>query len=131
MKDLEEGRVDHLTTVDASKADKIIRFAQKHPDFESHVTMKIRSLFIVFTERGRKELSSDERRYIGDKMKTVFSSIYAEIPGFEQRTEFFPSLGEGGLTQAQREKLESMRELKKAEPKKHFKIGIINLGHTL
>ncbi len=125
LKDLEEGRVDHLTTIDASKADKIIRFAQKHPDFESHVTMKIRSLFIVFTERGRKELSSDERRYIGDKMKTVFSSIYAEIPGFEQRAEFFPSLGEGGLTQAQREKLESMRELKKAEPKKHFKIGII------
>ncbi|MBN8542472.1 MAG: hypothetical protein J0L82_18930 [Deltaproteobacteria bacterium] len=125
LKDLEENRVDHLTTIDASKADKIIRFAQKHPDFESHVTMKIRSLFIVFTERGRKELSADERRYIGDKMKGVFSSLYADIPGFEQRAEFFPSLGEGGLTQTQREKLESLRELKKSEPQKHFKIGII------
>ncbi len=125
LKDLEEGRVDHLTTVDASKADKIISFAQKHPDFESHITMKIRSLFIVFTERGRKELSADERRYIGEKMKTVFSSIYADIPGFEQRAEFFPSLGEGGLTKAQREKLNSIREMGKTEPKKHFKIGII------
>lgn len=125
LKDLEEGRVDHLTTIDASKADKIILFAQKHPEFESHVTMKIRSLFIVFTERGRSELSANERRYIGDKMKNVFSEIYAEIPGFEQRNEFFPSLGEGGLTQAQRDKIDSLRTLEKSEPKKHFKIGII------
>ena len=61
---LKEGRVDHLTTVDASKADELIAFAGKNPDFESHVTMKIRSLFIVFTERGQKELSPSSLKLI-------------------------------------------------------------------
>lgn len=125
LKDLEEGRVDHLTTVDAAKADKLILFAQKHSDFDSHITMKIRSHFIAFTERGLKELTASERRYIGEQMKQVFLRIYSDIPGFEQRAEFFPSLGEGGLTETQRAKLESLREMERVEPKKHFKIGII------
>ncbi|MBL7670304.1 MAG: hypothetical protein JNM39_07440 [Bdellovibrionaceae bacterium] len=125
---LKEGRVDHLTTVDASKADEIIRFASKNSDFESHVTMKIRSLFIVFTERGQKEFSPGERRFIGEKMKTAFSKVYADVPGFEQRAEFFPSLGEGGLTTEQQEHLEKVRLQDLSSPKKHFKLGIIKRG---
>ena len=125
---LKEGRVDHLTTVDASKADELIKFAAKNPDFESHVTMKIRSLFIVFTERGQKELSAGERRFIGEKMKAAFSKIYTDIPGFEQRAEFFPSLGEGGLTTEQHERLAKVRNQDLTAPKKHFKLGIIKRG---
>lgn len=125
---LKEGRVDHLTTVDASKADELITFAAKNPDFESHVTMKIRSLFIVFTERGQKELSPAERRFIGEKMKAAFSSIYSNIPGFEQRAEFFPSLGEGGLTVEQQERLQKVRAQTLVAPKKHFKLGVIKRG---
>lgn len=122
---LKEGRVDHLTTVDASKADEVIDFATKNSNFESHVTMKIRSLFIVFTERGQKELSAGERRFIGEKMKNAFSKIYVSVPGFEQRAEFFPSLGEGGLTTEQQARLEKVRDQDLTAPKKHFKLGII------
>lgn len=125
---LKEGRVDHLTTVDASKADELIGFAAKNSDFESHVTMKIRSLFIVFTERGQQELSAGERRFIGEKMKAAFSKIYANVPGFEQRAEFFPSLGEGGLTTEQQDRLEKVRNQDLTAPKKHFRLGIIKRG---
>lgn len=125
---LKEGRVDHITTVDSSKADEIIKFASNSSDFESHVTMKIRSLFIVFTERGQKELSPGERRFIGEKMKTTFSNLYADVPGFEQRAEFFPSLGEGGLTTEQQERLEKVRIQDLTTPQKRFKIGIIRRG---
>lgn len=125
LKDLEDGRVDHLTTIDAAKADKQIRFAQGHSNFESHVTMKIRSHFIVFTERGLKEIDAKERRYIGEKVRQIFSSIYLDIPGFEQRTEFFPTMSEGGLSSEQREKIKTLRNLEQAVPKQHFKLGLI------
>jgi len=122
------GLVDHLMTVDAAKADELIGFAKSSSDIESHVTMKIRSLVVVFTEKGQKELSAGERRFIGEKLRTAFSKIYAGVPGFEQRAEFFPSLGEGGLTQEQQQKLAEVKKLNVKEPQKHFKLGLIKRG---
>lgn len=125
---LKNGLVDHLTTVDAAKADELIGFADKNSDFENHITMKIRSLVVVFTERGQKEISPDERRFIGEKLKAAFLKIYAGVPGFEQRAEFFPSLGEGGLTEDQQEKLAVIRSKEGLAPKHHFKLGLIKRG---
>lgn len=125
---LKNNLVDHLTTVDAAKADELIGFAERNPDFESHITMKIRSLVVVFTERGQKELSTSERRFIGEKLKTAFLKIYAGVPGFEQRAEFFPSLGEGGLTSEQEEKLAVIRSQAGVAPKNKFKLGLIKRG---
>tara|TARA_B110001454_G_C12723306_1_gene436435 strand:+ start:41833 stop:43371 length:1539 start_codon:yes stop_codon:yes gene_type:complete len=122
---LKENRIDHLTTVDSTKVSEALRFAANNADFESHVTMKIRSLFLVFTERGQKELSAGERRFIGEKMKAVFAKLYENIPGYEQRAEFFPSLGEGGLTVQQQQRLVEVSTQDMTAPKKHFKLGLI------
>jgi hypothetical protein len=122
------GLVDHLTTIDAAKADELIGFANSSSDIESHVTMKIRSLVVVFTERGQKELSAGERRFIGEKLRTAFSKIYEGVSGFEQRSEFFPSLGEGGLTAEQQERLTQVRTQDIAAPKIKFKLGLIKRG---
>lgn len=125
---LQNNLVDHLTTVDAAKADELIGFAKNNPEFDHHITMKIRSLVVVFTERGQRELFSDERRFIGEKLKAAFLKIYAGVPGFEQRSEFFPSLGEGGLTVEQQEKLAVIKSQVGLAPKHQFKLGLIKRG---
>ena len=125
---LKNNLVDHLTTVDAAKADELIGFAKNNPEFDNHITMKIRSLVVVFTERGQRELSSGERRFIGEKLKAAFLKIYAGVPGFEQRAEFFPSLGEGGLTVDQQQKLELIKSKVGSAPKRQFKLALIKRG---
>lgn len=128
VKAFKDGLVDHLTTIDAAKSDELIGFANAQSDVVSHVTMKIRSLAVVFTERGRTELSPSERRYIGEKLRSVFSGIYKNVPGYEQRAEFFPSLGEGGLTPDQQRQLTEIRDLQQVRPAKKFKLGLIKRG---
>jgi len=128
LKALKDNRVDHITTIDASRADELIQFATENPEYENHVTMKIRNLVLVFTEKGQKDLSAGERHYIGAKLKEAFFKIYSGVQGFEQRNEFFPSLGEGGLTPAQQVSLEKIKIKDLAQPKQHFKLGLIKRG---
>ena len=121
-------QVDHLTTIDAAKAEKIIEFAKAQSDFNAHVTMKIRSRVLVFTERGYKELSLGERRYIGEKIKQIFVNAIDTGIGFEQRSEFFPHLSDGGLTEDQLKKFNEIKNLNLTEPKTKFKLGLIKRG---
>lgn len=121
-------QVDHLTTIDAAKADELIGFAEKNPEFERHVTMKIRSMVVVFTERGQKELSPAERRYIGQKLGLAFDEIYKGIHGIEPRHEFFPTMSEGGLTPEQEKELKIVRAKGLQAPQKSFRIGLIKRG---
>ena len=123
-----QGKVDHITTIDATKPEEIINFAQNSLDAELLVTMKIRTLVLVFTQKGESEFNAAERRYIGKNIKAAFSKIYSGVVGTEQRAEFFPNLSEGGLTieQQNRFKIELEKELQ--EPKKEIRLGIIRRG---
>jgi MarR-like DNA-binding transcriptional regulator SgrR of sgrS sRNA len=120
----ENGLVDHLTTVDSAKAEELIEFSQKNPDYERHITLKIRSLILVFTERGRNQFSPEERRFLGQKLKKAFLKIYEGVPGFESRSEFFPSLGDGGLTSSQAAQLAELNGKTKKSSSK-FKLGLL------
>lgn len=126
-----KGDVDHLTTIDAAKAENIIKFTNEQfgkSDFEIHVTMKIRNRVLVFTERGYKELSLGERRYIGEKVKQVFTNSIDNGSGFEQRSEFFPHLSEGGLTDEQLKQFNQIKNQDLVAPKNKFKLGLIKRG---
>lgn len=129
LKDLLDGRVDHIMTVDMAKADELLKFAKSHPDFEVHTTMKIRSVLLAFTERGLKELSGSERRYIAKQMRLAFKEVYAGVPAHEQRDEFFPSLGDGGLTEEEQRKITALNTQDGAKPKQKLKIGLIRRGN--
>lgn len=107
---LKNGQVDHITTVDTAKADDVIKFYSENPEFEFHMTMKIRNLILVFTDRGQKELSVIERRYIGEQIKKVYLGIYDGIQGMEQRSEFFLSAGEGGLNSEEHSKIQNLQK---------------------
>lgn len=122
------GHVDHITTIDASKPDDVINFAQKNSDAELLVTMKIRTLVLVFTQKGEQEFSSAERRYIGKKMKLAFNKIYKGVAGVEQRSEFFPNLSEGGLTVEQQRSLKMESEKETIDPNRKIHLGIIRRG---
>ncbi len=120
--------VDLLTTVDAARADEQISVAKEHPDFENHVTQKIRSHLLVFTQKGIESLSQPERRYIAQKVRLAFNDIYGSSPGFEPRTEFFPSLGEGGLNPEQEKLVADANKEAGIQPKKTIRLGLIRRG---
>ena len=128
LKALKNGDIDHLPIIDSARADEMIPFAKENPEFDIHITMKIRTLSLSFTDKGRRELSLGERRYVGEKIRQVFASFFKEMPGYEQRPEFFPSLGEGGLTNIQRKELSQIRNKHLIVPDKNFKIGIFKRG---
>jgi MarR-like DNA-binding transcriptional regulator SgrR of sgrS sRNA len=126
-----KGDVDHLTTIDAAKSENLIKFANEQSgrsDFDVHVTMKIRNRVLVFTERGYKELSLGERRYIGEKVKQVFTGLIDNGSTFEQRSEFFPHLSEGGLTDDQLKQFNQVKSQDLIAPKTKFKLGLIKRG---
>lgn len=125
---LKNNEVDLVTTVDVKKADAQIPFAQSNDDFSNHLTQKIRLHLLVFTEKGIKTLTKDERIFISKKVRNAFSKIYGQSLGFESRTEFFPSLGEGGLPKAQKNLVEAFNNLTGISPKKKFKLGLMRRG---
>ena len=125
LKALAEGRVDHLTTVDAAKAEALLEFSKEHTEFTPHMTMNIRTLALFFTERGIKELSPEERLYIGQKARLAFHSIYKDSIGYEVRSTFFPSLGDGGLSEPQDLALAHFNEKTGTRPTHKVKIGLI------
>ena len=65
----EEGKVDHLLTTNASKLEDVIGYARKHDDVQLHATMKIKNFVLIFTDRGKTELSAEQRRVIGKKVR--------------------------------------------------------------
>ena len=128
LKALVDNQVDLLTTIDTVKADELIKFVKKDSEYSIHTTMKIRTMALVFTERGEKEFTAAERRYIGERINTAFLKIYNDSPGFEKREEFFPSLGEGGLTKEQHSKLVAIRSSGSVAPKQSIRIGLMKRG---
>lgn len=124
-----KGEVDLLTTVDAARADEQIEAASKYPDeFQNYLTQKIRCHLLIFTEKGIQNLTVDERRYIAQKVRMAFTEIYGRSPGFETREEFFPSLGEGGLSDEMISQIHRLNKIGGNKPKNNFKLGLIRRG---
>lgn len=126
---LKEGLVDHLTTVDQSRIDQVIQFVQDHKDeYSGHMTQKIRVSFLLFTEKGMKELSLAEREYINSNITEAFKQIYKDKNGFNPRAEFFPQGSEGSLTKEQTIKLSEQNKLGSIKLNKKFKLGLVKAG---
>lgn len=121
-------KVDFLTTIDNAKSDELIPLANSNSDYSLHTTMKIRTVVLIFTGRGLKELSLEERRFISEKIQLAFSQIYEHSPGYEKREEFFPNFSDGGLTDEQQSEISLLKNAKKSEPRKPIKIGLMKRG---
>lgn len=100
--------VDHILTTNTDKAEELISFAASRSGVQAHATMKIKNFVLIFTDQGRKKLSLEQRRWLGQQVRDAFLEVYADKPGYQGSREFFPALGEGGLSDLQRRKLDSI-----------------------
>jgi MarR-like DNA-binding transcriptional regulator SgrR of sgrS sRNA len=121
---LEGGKVDHIPTTNATKLEDILAYAQAHSDVQLHATMKIKNFVLIFTDRGKTELSSEQRRAIGQKVRAAFSKIYSGVLGYHASEEFFPALGDGGLSDSQRSEVHKLLENAQVDVPANVRIGL-------
>jgi hypothetical protein len=121
----ESNKVDHVPTTNSSKSEDIINYAKTHSDVQLHATMKIKNFVLVFTDRGKAELSQEQRIVVGKKVRAAFSKIYADLPGYQASEEFFPRLGDGGLSDQQRSEIQNLIENSSDKNIPAVKIGLL------
>lgn len=124
LKAFADNKVDMITTIDSSKPEDVMRYAREQRDSNLHVTMNIRSYILVFTERGLKELTHEQRLAIGKKVQMAFRSVNEKKSGYEKSEQFFPSFGDGALKE---DDLNDLRKLSEASSE----IEIPKLNMTL
>lgn len=112
----EKGEVDFVTTIDAAKPEDVIAFSKSHSDSVMHTTANIRTIVLVFTERGLKELSDGERRQVGKRVKDALWPYFSKIPGYEATDQYFPSFSYGALDE------DTIRKIKSAVPVGDFSL---------
>lgn len=100
LKLFDRGEVDFITTIDAAKPEDVISFSKGRSDSVLHTTANIRTIVLVFTERGLKELSARERLLIGRKVKENLWPYFSRLPGYESTDQYFPSFSYGALDEA-------------------------------
>lgn len=103
---LEKNEVDHLTTIDSTKAEEVLMFSKTHSGFELHSTHKIRNLSIVFTEKGLKTFTTKQRHIIGNKIRLAFEEILKSKVTYSKTDEFFSPTADGGLSKDDKQKIE-------------------------
>jgi hypothetical protein len=126
-----EGKVDHITTIDKLGPGKIINLSKDVSDASLHMTMDVRTFAIFFTERGLKELTSEERLAYGKAIKKSLESYFLSQPGFQDREHFLPNFGDGHLSKEQQARLSSIIE--SINPKKTaetFKLSLLRVGSS-
>lgn len=99
LKYFENGQVDLLTTVDSTRPEDVISFARKHSNANLHMTLNIRTMTISFTQKGILETTAEQRRSIGNSVRTAFTSYIKKnhIEGYESTDQYFSVFGEAGL----------------------------------
>lgn len=90
--------IDLITTIDSARPESIIELSRELPNSTLHVTMNIRSLILVFTERGITELTPIQRFSIGKLIRQAVVDKFGSLPGYERSHQFFPSFGDGALS---------------------------------
>jgi hypothetical protein len=127
---LKDNALDHVTTIDASRADAQLSFARDNEAIVSvHASQSIALTLAKFTERGLRELSTGERRNIATRLRRVFEQIYEGVPGHEPRREFFPAMSAGGLSKDQQDKLYSLDGLEEKAPIKKLRIAVLRFSN--
>lgn len=103
----EKGDVDFVTTIDGAKPEDVIAFSRNHSNSVLHSTANIRTVVLVFTERGLKELSDKERLVIGKRVKDALWPYFSSLPGYEVADQYFPSFSYGSLDDSTIQKLKA------------------------
>lgn len=120
--------VDHVLTTNSGRIEELISYSTSQSDVQAHATMKIKNFILVFTDNGRKKLSLEQRRWLGQQVHEAFLEAYADTLGYQGSREFFPTLGEGGLTDSQRKELDSILNAVKPVELPPLRISLLKAG---
>lgn len=125
----EKNEVDHIMTSNMSQIEALLDYAKKQSSsVNAHATMKIRTTHLVFTERGWRELSDQQRASIGAAVKGAFNEIYKGRTGYESANDFFPAAGAGGLDAEQEKMLSERRRDQNDAAGIRLRLGLIKAG---
>ena len=93
-------KVDFITTIDRASFEEVIQFSKVNSQSKLHQTLDIKTYVAVYTEKGMKRFSTEERLGIGKKLKRIFLQDYKAISAYKPTDQFFPAHGDGGLTKS-------------------------------
>lgn len=127
---LEKNEIDHITTIDPTKSEDILAFSQKHSDFNLHSTHKIRNLSLVFTEKGLKAFSLEQRHQIGYLVRIAFDEILKTKATYIKTDEFFSPMADGGLSNEEKLKISKSFEAATSKLTLPIRIGLIRNGEV-
>lgn len=92
-----KGSVDFITTIDAARPEEVFRLSKEVSNSSLHSTANIRTFALFFTDRGMKELSLEERIFLGRKTREALTKHFLNLPGYEETAQFFPTHGDGAI----------------------------------
>lgn len=108
---LDAGEFDYLmNNLVKNPADKLA-FAGSHQGYSIHITQPVRLLYVVFTRKGLRRLTKEERFFISRKLRQVY---LAGRPMCTAPYQFFRM--EGALTRAQLEEVKTLLETGEDRP---------------
>jgi hypothetical protein len=97
LNDLESGKVDYVSTIDANRPEDMIQYSLAHKDVNQFASMNIRTFVLVFTQRGIDEIPESDRIAIGEQVRKALGEVWLSLPGYKETIQFIPEFGEGGL----------------------------------
>lgn len=128
FKMLEEGKIDHIPTVQRVNSQRLFDLFKKAPqNKELHETEKIRSVSLFLTEKGRRSLDSKTMSQIG----SIFKKITAQDAQIESNVvrsdQFIYTGGFGSLEGDQLEgiKMDFSRDVDKGDLSQMIDIGVL------
>lgn len=133
LEDFKNNKIDFITEADSIKSDKIIEYAQSDSNATLHATANIRMYVASFTQRGLKQLTDDQRFFLGNSLKQIYNNIFLSRGLYQESYQFFPTFGEGGiseenktiLSQKYKDALDKIKELPLDIP---LRVGYIRMG---
>jgi MarR-like DNA-binding transcriptional regulator SgrR of sgrS sRNA len=128
LKLFREGKVDFITTIDAARPEEVIALSREVDGSVLHTTANIRSIVLIFTERGLKELTQDQRLAIGNKVRAALIPYFKALPGYETENQYFPSYGEGAISDETAKSIAELAASKHAAINEPLKLTTVRVG---
>jgi len=103
--EFEQGRADFIPSFAAQETDKFVALGTRDDARLREVT-GLMGILLVFTERGKQELTAEQRFSVGRKVKqSLQSRLLGKVPGSEPCDQFFGELRKEGLSEDQAKEL--------------------------
>jgi len=100
-----ENLVDGISTADLLSAEAQINLASVNNQAQLHKTLGMAVWFVMFTQKGIKRISEENRFILAKKIKNIFLEKLSGLKAYNPINQYFLSLGEGAISGEQEKEL--------------------------